>query len=219
MLRGPIKLRVSRSIGPACGAGSNGIGLILRGFSLGVVARVPLRVLANRPMPIHVRNEVCPGWRVPLASLESMLVALKASRRRAGATGAGLRAGRNIIRGATGRAYDFEALPVADVRALDDAAAVYIYARNLSAASAHECGLDATVEHYALGYISETKDLGETAAGHERAQHFRGHDFDIVLFVRVDQAMIREEIAADLIALHRPVLNDLLGGNQRVERG
>ena len=153
-----------------------------------------------------------------MASLESVLVALKASARRAGSGMSRLRAGRNIVRGATGRAYDFEMLPVAQIHTLEGVGAVYIYARNLSANAAHERGVDATIEHYALGYISETAGLGEAAAAHDSAQHFRGHGFDAVLFVRVHQANIREEIARDLIALHRPVLNDLLGGDQRAER-
>lgn len=153
---------------------------------------------------------------MPLASLEGMLAALRASTRRGGGSAPLLRGGRNIFRGATGRAYDFEVLPVADVQGeLAGTAAVYMYARNISAGRAHALGLDATIEHYALGYIAQTQDLGAAAAAHEVAGHFRGHDLDVVLFVRVEQAMIREEIAEDLVALHRPVLNDLLGGDQR----
>lgn len=109
-------------------------------------------------------------------------------------------------------------LPVAQVHTLEGVGAVYVYARNLSADAAHERGIDATVEHYVLGFISETAGLGEAAAAHDSAEHFRGHGFDAVLFVRVEQALIRDEITRDLIALHRPVLNDLLGGNQRTER-
>ena len=150
-----------------------------------------------------------------MASLEGMLAVLKASRRRGQNATPSLGAGRNILRGATGRAYHFEALPVGEVQEeLAGVAAVYVYARNLSAGTAHAQGLDATVENYALGYIDQTEDLGAAAAAHEVAASFRGHDLDVVLFVRIEQVAIREEIAGDLVARHRPVLNDLLGGNQ-----
>lgn len=145
-----------------------------------------------------------------------MLTGLKAVRRRASA--GTLRAGRNIIRGATGRAYDLEALPIARVRGLTETPAVYIYARDLSSRSAHQLGHDATIEHYALGYIDQTADMSEAAATHEGEQHFRGHDFDVVLLVRIEQAAIRKEIVEDLIAQHRPVLNDLLGGHETARR-
>ena len=59
-----------------------------------------------------------------MASLEAMLAALKVGTRRSGSAQPALRAGRNILRGATGRAYDFEVLPVADVGELDGVAAV-----------------------------------------------------------------------------------------------
>mgnify|MGYP000869569810 CR=1 FL=1 len=151
-----------------------------------------------------------------MASLEGMLAVLKAGRRRAQTAAPALGEGRNILRGATGRAYHFEVLPVADVQdELAGVGAVYVYARNLSAGTDHAHGRDATVENYALGYVDQTEDLGAAAAAHEAAASFRGHDLDVVLFVRIEQAIIREEIAGDLVALHRPVLNDLLGGNQR----
>lgn len=151
-----------------------------------------------------------------MASLEGMLAVLKAGRRRGQNARPSLGEGRNILRGATGRAYHFEVLPVRDVQEeLAGVAAVYVYARNLSAGMAHAQGIDATVENYALGYVDQTEDLGAAAAAHDVAATFRGHDLDVVLFVRIEHLMIREEIAGDLIALHRPVLNDLLGGNQR----
>lgn len=157
-----------------------------------------------------------------LATLNSMLGRWRSPTHRVPSLGAvrakGVRPGRNIIRGTSGRAYDFEAYDVASVEDLSETSAVYIYARNLSAAAAHAQNRDATVEDYQIGYIGAAADLAATAEAHAETRAFAGHDFDVVLVVRVDNPRIRNEIMEDILALHRPVLNDLLRSNERAER-
>jgi hypothetical protein len=125
------------------------------------------------------------------------------------------RAGRNIIRGRSGRGYDFEALPVDVAAELDDVACVYIFARNISADTMHKLGEDATAKDFSLGFAGDTDSLAAAAANHQAAGHFRGFSFDTVLIARIPQAHIRAEVMEDVIALHSPVINDLLGGRER----
>ncbi len=144
-----------------------------------------------------------------MSSLNSVLSVLKVGRR-VRDDDLKLRPGRNIIRGTSGRAYDFEAHPIASLTDLDDVAAVYIYARDVSAGEPHGRGLDATAENYHLGFAGEASDMAAAAARHESRRDFAGFDFDVVLLVRVDNEAIRKEIVEDVISFNRPVLNDLL---------
>lgn len=125
------------------------------------------------------------------------------------------RAGRNIIRGQSGRGYDFESYPADMAADLEDIACVYIFARNISADTMHKLGEDATAKDFSLGFASETDNLAVAAAAHQQAGHFRGFSFDTVLIARIPQAHIRAEVAEDVIALHTPVVNDLLGSRER----
>lgn len=124
------------------------------------------------------------------------------------------RAGRNIIRGQSGRGYDFEAYPAALAQDLDDVACVYMFARNISADTMHKLGEDATAKDFSLGFAGQTDNLAASVAAHEQAGHFRGFSFDTVLIARIPQAHIRAEVVEDVIALHTPVINDLLGGRE-----
>lgn len=146
-----------------------------------------------------------------MASVDYMLSSLRPKSRKGASRR--LRPGRNIIRGVSGRGYDFEAHSIAEMPEFDGAACVYIYARNISADTMHALGEDATAKDFSLGFAAVTDDLARAAVDHDRAEHFKGYNFDTVLTVRVDSARIRSEIAEDVIALHRPVLNDLLGGH------
>jgi hypothetical protein len=125
------------------------------------------------------------------------------------------RAGRNIIRGQSGRGYDFEAYPADTAVDFDDVACVYIFARNISAETMHKLGEDASAKDYSMGFAGETDSLAAAAAEHRDAGDFKGFSFDTVLIARIPQAHIRAEVVEDVAVLHRPVLNDLLRGHER----
>lgn len=148
-----------------------------------------------------------------LASVDYMLSSLRPRLQRGVAVKE--RAGRNIIRGQTGRGYDFEAYPAELAGEFDDVACVYIFARNISADTMHKLGEDASAKDFSLGFAGETESLAAAASAHEAAGHFRGFSFDTVLIARIPQAHIRAEVVEDVIALHTPVINDLLGGHER----
>lgn len=156
--------------------------------------------------------------RLPLASLNSVLSVLKV-RRRVRGDDLKLRPGRNVIRGSSGRAYDFEAQPLSTLGQIEDVAAVYIYARDISSPHAHGQGRDATAEDYNLGYVGEADDIAAAHRRHEAAGHFDGFGFDVALLVCVDNPVIRAEIVEDIQSLHRPVLNDLLRSQHGGLRG
>lgn len=121
-----------------------------------------------------------------------------------------LRPGRNLIRGQSGRAYDFEAHPIATLGDLTDVAAVYIYARDFSSAEAHARGHDAGAEDFSFIYAGEASDMGQRHRETRAQGHLEGFDVDVALLVCIDNPGIRAEIVEDIVALHRPVLNDLL---------
>lgn len=148
-----------------------------------------------------------------MVSVDYMLSSLRPKSRKGAARKE--RAGRNIIRGASGRGYDFEAYSVAEAAEFVGTACVYIFARNVSANTMHAMGEDASAKDFSLGYAAVTDDLARAAARHEAAGHFKGYSFDTILTVRVGSERIRNEIVEDVIALHRPVLNDLLGSHER----
>ena len=148
-----------------------------------------------------------------MASVDYMLSSLRP--RVQSGVAAKERAGRNIIRGQSGRGYDFEAYPIAAVPEFDGVACVYVFARNISAETMHKLGEDASADDYSLGFVGETDSLALAATRHETAGHFRGFSFDTVLIARIPQAHIRAEVAEDVALLHRPVLNDLLGSHER----
>ncbi len=152
-----------------------------------------------------------------MASVDYMLSSLRSRMHRDAGTKD--RAGRNIIRGASGRGYDFEAYPLHATEDFAGIACVYIFARNVSANTMHAMGEDATAKDFSLGYAGNTEDLASAAKEHVQAGHFRGFSYDTVLIVRVDQPNIRAEIVEDVISLHRPVLNDLLRSHQGGLRG
>lgn len=147
-----------------------------------------------------------------MASVDYMLSSLRPRLQRSHAVKE--RAGRNIIRGQSGRGYDFEAYPADLASELDDIACVYMFARNISADTMHKLGEDATAKDFSLGFVSETEDLAAATAAHKKAGHFRGFSFDTVLIARIPQAHIRAEVMEDVIALHAPVINDLLSGRE-----
>lgn len=129
------------------------------------------------------------------------------------------RTGRNIIRGTSGRGYDFEAYPLSAAGDFAGVACVYICARNVSATTMYAMGEDATAKDFSLGYAGSTEDLATAAREHQEAGHFQGFGYDTVLVVRIAQPNIRAEIVEDVISLHRPVLNDLLRSHQGGLRG
>ncbi|MDX2202453.1 MAG: hypothetical protein NW223_06875 [Hyphomicrobiaceae bacterium] len=153
-----------------------------------------------------------------MASLNSVLSVLNVGRR-VRADGMRLRPGRNIIRGISGRAYDFEAHPAASLGELDGVAAVYIYARDVSSTEAHSQRLDATEADCRFGYIAEASDIAEAHRSNLHAGHFRGLGYDTALLVCIENPIIRAEIVEDILSLHRPVLNDLLRSQNGRLRG
>ena len=121
-------------------------------------------------------------------------------------------AGRVILRGLSKRAYSFEVLE--REAALPDMGGVYIYARRIAAESGRAAGQDASGAGLDVGYIGRTANVAWQDAEHTRLAHFVGHAFDVVLLLAVEQEPIRLDIERDLIALHKPVLNQLLRRHQ-----
>ncbi len=117
-----------------------------------------------------------------------------------------------VLRGRSKRAYSFEIYARDAVAALDDAPAVYIYARNVPAGSSLATASDANGAGFNVGYVGRTDNMGRQDAEHERLQHFAGHGLDVVLILRIEQEAIRRDIESDLIDAFSPVLNDLLRG-------
>ncbi len=117
-------------------------------------------------------------------------------------------AGQVILRGLSKRAYAFEVLE--REAALPDMGGVYIYARRIAADAGHAAGQSANSAGLDLGYIARTANMAWQDAEHERRGHFVGHAFDVVLLLPAEQEPIRIDIERDLIALHKPVLNELL---------
>jgi hypothetical protein len=130
-----------------------------------------------------------------------------------------LRPGRNLIRGQSGRAYDFEAHPIETLGDLADVAAVYIYARDFSSADAHAKGHDAGAEDFSFIYAGEATDVAQRHRETQALGHLSGFDVNVALLVCVDNPAIRAEIVEDIITLHRPVLNDLLRSQHGRLRG
>jgi hypothetical protein len=139
-----------------------------------------------------------------MALMSALLGHLRPSRGRAAS---GRKAGRVILHGASGRAYAFEVYHAAD--AIDDVAAVYVYARTRASAAGATTG-----GGFDVGFVGRTENMGRRAQEHERLGHFVGHGFDTLLILRVAHATIRTAIADDMIARHRPVLNELLRSYQ-----
>ena len=83
-----------------------------------------------------------------MASVDYMLSSLRSLMNRDAGTKD--RAGRNIIRGASGRGYDFEAYPLHATDDFAGIACVYIFARNVSANTMHAMGEDATAKDFSL---------------------------------------------------------------------
>jgi len=135
------------------------------------------------------------------------------------ATGRGVagngKADQVVLRGRSKRAYSFEIYARDAVAALDDAPAVYIYARNVPAGSSLATASDASGAGFNVGYVGRTDNMGRQAVEHERLQHFAGHGLDVVLILRIEQEAIRRDIEGDLIEAFSPVLNDLLRGYRR----
>ena len=147
-----------------------------------------------------------------MASLDYMLSSLRPRLQRGLAVKE--RAGRNIIRGRSGRGYDFESYPVDVAADLEDVACVYLFARNISAETMYRLGEDASASDFSIGFAGETDSLAASVAAHKKAGHFRGFNFDTVLLARIPQAHIRAEVVEDIIALQQPVINDLLRGHE-----
>jgi len=119
------------------------------------------------------------------------------------------RAARLVLRGLSRRAYSFQVFARDEVAALAEVGAVYIYARTLPTHPQAAAG-----NGVEFGYIGRTADLARRDAEHERLAHFAGHGFDTVLVLPIAEEAIRLDIESDLIALYRPLLNDLLRGDQ-----
>lgn len=111
-----------------------------------------------------------------------------------------------ILHGQSRRAYAFTVHPAA--ASLEDTPAVYIYARRRPG----EAGGPAAGGDFVVGFVGHTEDIGRRAQEHERLGHFVGHGFDTLLLLDVEHETIRVAIAADMLAAHRPVLNELLRG-------
>jgi len=113
-----------------------------------------------------------------------------------------------VLRGKSGRAYTFEVHRTVAEAARGDMPAVYMYVRE-----AHPA-VGAQRPDFAVGFVGHTEALGARVREHERLGHFVGHGLDTLLVLWVEHAPIRTAIAEDMLAAHRPVLNDLLGGYQ-----
>ena len=153
-----------------------------------------------------------------MASLNTVLSVLKVARR-VRDDDLKLRPGRNVIRGNSGRAYDFEAHSLDALGDLEEVAAVYIYARDISSAEAHAAGRDAGADDFGFGYVGEASDVAKAYRRHATSSHLAGFDLDVALLVCVENAAIRAEIVEDIASLHRPVLNDLLRSQHGGLRG
>ena len=123
-----------------------------------------------------------------------------------GRTAAARPAGRVILHGQSRRAYAFE-LHSAAAR-LEDSPAVYIYARRRS--SEVDGARGGAAGAFDIGFVGHTEAMGRRAEEHERFGHFVGHGFDTLLLLNVEHELIRIGIAEDMLAAHRPVLNELL---------
>jgi hypothetical protein len=122
-------------------------------------------------------------------------------------------AGRVILRGASKRAYSFEAMEREAAGRLVGGA-VYIYARRVEPDAPHAAGVELGGAALELGYIGRTGNMAEQDAAHAQLGHFLGRSFDLLLILAIDQEAIRADIEGDLIALHRPKLNELLGSSR-----
>ena len=139
-----------------------------------------------------------------MALMSALLGQLRPSRGRAASDRRGKRV---ILHGQSGRAYAFEVYPAAC--AIEDVAAVYVYARSRPAEAGGGDGAG-----FDVGFIGRTEAMGQRVEEHERLGHFVGHGFDTLLISRVAHELIRNGIADDMIAGHRPVLNELLRSYQ-----
>jgi hypothetical protein len=149
-----------------------------------------------------------------MALMSALLGQLRPSRGRAAY---GRKAGRVILHGESGRAYAFEVYQAGG--AIDDVAAVYVYARSRSPVTGQVTDqatdqAKEAVRGFDVGFVGRTEAMGRRAQEHERLGHFVGHGFDTLLILRVAHATIRTAIADDMIARHRPVLNELLRSYQ-----
>ena len=117
------------------------------------------------------------------------------------------------LRGSSKRAYIFEVYRREAIPDLGEIGAVYVYARAAPDA-ASTLPRDAAGAAFEPGYIGNTADLARREAEHDRHGHFIGFAFDVVLVLRLEQEKMRSDIAGDLIAFYRPVLNELLRGYQ-----
>jgi hypothetical protein len=115
------------------------------------------------------------------------------------------------LRGASNRAYAFEIYAREGVPALWEEAAVYCYASPAPERT------DAAGYH--IGYIGRTSNMARQHGEHERLRHFAGLGLDTVLVLRIAQALIREDVERDLLALYRPPLNDTFYGASRAGVG
>jgi hypothetical protein len=122
-------------------------------------------------------------------------------------------AARMILHGASGRAYSFEVHDRAQAM-LPDGGAVYVYARRTKDAAAQASAAEASAPALDVGYIGQTPNMAWQDGEHTRLGHFTGHAFDTVLVVPIEEPAIRADLARDLIARHRPVLNDLLRSDE-----
>ena len=113
-----------------------------------------------------------------------------------------------VLRGKSGRAYTFEVHRAVAEAARSDVPAVYMYVRKADPA------VGALNPDFAIGFVGHTEAIGARVREHERLGHFVGHGLDTLLVLWVEHAPIRSAIAEDMLAAHRPVLNDLLGGYQ-----
>jgi hypothetical protein len=114
-----------------------------------------------------------------------------------------------VLRGKSGRAYAFEVHRAVADAARGDVPAVYLYVREAAPAVGAQ-----TSPNFAIGFVGHTEAIGARITEHERLGHFVGHGLDTLLVLWVEHAAIRTAIAEDMLAAHRPVLNDLLGGYQ-----
>lgn len=125
------------------------------------------------------------------------------------------RSGRRVLlRGASKRAYSFEILDRDEPAALAGVGAVYVYARRIAGVSRQPGFRDDAADFFHLSYIGRTADMAGRDAEHDRLGHFAGHGLDIVLLSAIVHETIRAEIAADLLDLHRPALNELIHGRR-----
>jgi hypothetical protein len=118
-----------------------------------------------------------------------------------------------ILHGATRQSYVFEVHPLEAASSLD-VGAVYVYARDVAGDTSRAKAADSNSRGLDIGYIGDAGDLARQVEEHERRGHFIGHAFDLMLILGVADSAARAQIAHELTAYYRPVLNDLLGGNK-----